>query len=273
MASGKSGEHKMLFDIRGKRRNVVKVVYAVLAVLMGLSLFLVTGIGNVGSLFGGGESSVSNLAQEYEEKAERVETELQKQPGDETLLLSLTRNQLNAAQQHLATGDESEVPAALQQYKLASNSWSEYMDAASEPNPATAQQIAPALFNLAFAENASSFESNVEAAVQAQEIAAKKRPSLNSLSQLAFFMAYSFEYDKAEQVLAEARKMANTKFEREQLDNRFEAEKKAAESAQKQLAEIEKAVKESAKNGAAAGNPESLENPLGGVLGGTGLSE
>ena len=40
------GERRMLFDIRGRRKNVVKVVYAILAVLMGLSLFLVAGPGD-----------------------------------------------------------------------------------------------------------------------------------------------------------------------------------------------------------------------------------
>ena len=50
MASG-DGEHRMVFDIRGRRRHVVKVVYAILAVLMGLSLFLVTGAVNIGSIF------------------------------------------------------------------------------------------------------------------------------------------------------------------------------------------------------------------------------
>ena len=42
MAQG-GKEHRMVFDIRGRRKHVVKVVYAVLAVLMGASLFLVVG--------------------------------------------------------------------------------------------------------------------------------------------------------------------------------------------------------------------------------------
>lgn len=272
MASGDQ-QHKMVFDIRGKRRNVVKVVYAVLAVLMGLSLFLVTGAGNIGSLFGGGGGPSNSLAKEYEDKAARIETELKTDPGDEALLLSLTRNQMNAAQQHLASGDESEIPVALQQYKLASNSWSEYLKATNEPNPVTAQQMASMLFNLAFAESSASFETNIQSAVEAQEIAANKRPTLNSLSALAFFKLYEFDYPAAEAVLAEAKKLANTKFEREQLDNRFEAEKKGAESAEKQLAEIEKAVKESNKSSGANGGSESLENPLGPLGGGSALSE
>ena len=63
MAQGPD-EHRMVFDIRGRRRHVVKFVYAILAILMALSLFLVTGAVNVGSLFGStssGESAVSNF--------------------------------------------------------------------------------------------------------------------------------------------------------------------------------------------------------------------
>ena len=48
----------MLFDLRGGRRGqVVKVVYALLAVLMGLSLFLVIGGFNLAELFNGGTST------------------------------------------------------------------------------------------------------------------------------------------------------------------------------------------------------------------------
>ncbi len=39
----KDGERRMVFDTGGRRKDVVKVVYAVLAVLMGLSLLLVVG--------------------------------------------------------------------------------------------------------------------------------------------------------------------------------------------------------------------------------------
>src|SRR3954447_25124077 len=125
MASG--DERKMVFDIRGKRRNVVKVVYAVLAVLMGLSLFLVTGAGSIGDLFGGnGSTGTSNLAQEYEKKAERVETELQKQPEDENLLASLTKNRTFAGQQLMATGPNGEIGMTVEsrtQYQKASDAW------------------------------------------------------------------------------------------------------------------------------------------------------
>ena len=76
----KSGERRMVFDIRGRRRHVVKFVYAVLALLMGASLFLVVGPVNINSLLGG--SSTSNGAGALEEQAESIERKLKKDPGD-----------------------------------------------------------------------------------------------------------------------------------------------------------------------------------------------
>ncbi|HEX7293467.1 MAG TPA: hypothetical protein VF259_02880, partial [Solirubrobacterales bacterium] len=56
----KDGERRMLFDTRGRRRHVIRVVYAVLALLMGASLFLVVGPFNLGELGGSGASSSAN---------------------------------------------------------------------------------------------------------------------------------------------------------------------------------------------------------------------
>lgn len=272
MASG--NEHKMVFDIRGKRRNVVKVVYAVLAVLMGLSLFLVTGIGNVGSLFGGDSNGgASDLAQEYEKRAERVETELQKQPGDEALLASLTKNRSLAGQQLMATGPNGEVGMTVEsrtQYQKASDAWSEYLKAASEPNPNLSQQMANVLFTLAqVSRSYPEAEANIVAAAEAQAIYSAKRPTLNSLSTEALYKLYAGDTKEAEELNAEAETKATSKFQREQLGNQFDSAKKSAAEFQKQLAEAEKAGKEAAANG----NSESLESPIGGALGGNGLSE
>lgn len=86
----------MLFDLRGGRRgSVVKVVYAVLAVLMGASLFLTVGPFSISEIFNSGGGS-SDLAKPYEEEAERIEARLEKKPEDPQLLLSLTRSQVNA---------------------------------------------------------------------------------------------------------------------------------------------------------------------------------
>lgn len=276
MASGNE-QHRMVFDIRGKRRHVIKFVYALLAVLMAASLFLVIGPFNIGELVGNSGSS-SSLAGEYEKKAERIETELQKQPGDEDLLASLTKNRNSAGQQLMATGPNGEVGMTVEartQYQKASDAWSDYLKAASEPNPNLAQQMGNVLFTLAqFSRTYQEADANVTAAAEAQAIYTAKRPTLNALSTEAIYKVFAGDTKEAEELNAEAEKKATSKFQREQLGNQFDSTKKNAASFQKQLAEAEKAAKEAAKNGGAAnngGNPESLENPLG--IGGGTLSE
>jgi hypothetical protein len=86
MAQG-GKEHRMFFDLqRGRRRTTVKVVYAILAVLMGLSLFLVVGSFNIAELFSSnGSSGSSEIAKPYEEQAERLEAKLKEAPEDQAL--------------------------------------------------------------------------------------------------------------------------------------------------------------------------------------------
>ena len=70
MASS-GGERRLVFDTRGKRKHVVRVVYAILALLMGGSLFLVVGPVNIGSLVGGG--GTTEAAKVLQEQAERTD--------------------------------------------------------------------------------------------------------------------------------------------------------------------------------------------------------
>src|SRR3954451_21996896 len=93
MAQG-GDKHRMVFDIRGKRKHVVRVVYAILAVLMGASLFLVVGPVNIGSRIGNSTTS-SDAAKIFDERAERIERQLRKTPQDESLQLALIRTRIN----------------------------------------------------------------------------------------------------------------------------------------------------------------------------------
>jgi Skp family chaperone for outer membrane proteins len=276
MASG--NEHRMVFDIRGKRRHVVKAVYAILAILMAASLFLVVGPVNIGSLLGTSSSGENNLAEEYEKRAERIETELQKQPGEEKLLANLTNNRMLAGQQRYAAGPNGEALPTTEsrtQYQKASAAWSEYLEAAKEPTASLAQRMAGVLFTLAqLSRSYPEAEANISAAAEAQKMYAEERPTLNSLSTQALYMLYAGDFEKAEEVNAAAEKAAGTKFQREQVGNQFDSAKKNATEFQKQLDEAEKASREAAKGNGSTGNPESLENPLGSALGGsTGLAE
>jgi len=264
-------EHKMLFDLqRGRRKTAVKVVYAVLAVLMGASLFLVVGPVNIGEIFNSNSSSGGNAAQPYEEQAERLEVKLKKDPEDPQLLQALTRAQVTAGNSLLSLEpDEEDLNNALQQYRLASSSWAEYVDLTDEPSAGTAQLVAPALLSLA--ERSRSYgeaQRNIEAATDAQQIVAKQRPTLNSFSTLALYTYFTGDYKAAEAAQAQAAKLTRAKSEREQLDKQMEEVKKNAEKFQAERKKVEAAEKAAAKGN--KGNPEALQsptNPLGGSFG------
>jgi hypothetical protein len=218
-------------------------------------------------LFGVG-NSVSNAADQFEEQAERAELKLKKNPEDPALLLSLTRAQINAGnalvEGNPATGQIAYTPEARQQLLKASESWSKYLKATDEPNPGGAQVAAPAFFALAqTSRTGPEAEANVRAAAQAQAIVAKTRPSLGSLSTLAIYRLYSFDYGGAKKAEKEAAPYANTKFERENLGNELEQISKQAHEFQKQLAKTEKEAEKARENGEpAVANPLGESNPL-----------
>jgi hypothetical protein len=277
MASGGKDQHRMVFDIRGRRKHVVKVVYAVLAVLMGASLFLVVGPLNVGELFNSSSGS-ADAAKPFEEQAERLEVKLRKDPENPELLGSLARAQVSAGNSTLSLEPtEDDLATALQQYQQASSTWSEYLKATDEPNAGTAQLMVQPLVLLAERASRSypQVQRNLEAAIEAQGIVAEQRPSLNSFSVLARYTYFGGDFAAAEKAQAEARKLTREKFEREELDKQMKEVKKAAKKFQKERKQAEAAEKAAAK--ANKGNPESLENPsnaLNGAFGaGSGLGE
>jgi hypothetical protein len=268
MAAQKDGERRMLFDIRGRRKNVVKVVYAILALLMGLSLFLVVGPAPIQDLLGI-NSAATSAADQLEEQAERIERKLKKDPKNPDLLLALTRARINAGNAQAIpteTGAIAYTPEGRQQLFLASEAWSRYLKATNEPNSGGAQLAAQAFFGLAqTARSVAEAESNVREAAKAQEIVAGDRPNLGSLSTLAIYRYFSFDYDGGDQARAEAKKFASTKFERENLDKQLDEASKRGHAFEKQVDQIEKEAEQAREKGVApTANPLAESNPLAG---------
>jgi hypothetical protein len=259
----------MLFDLRGGRRgSVVKVVYAVLAVLMGASLFLTVGPFSISEIFNSGGGS-SDLAKPYEEEAERIEERLAKDPGNPNMLLSLTRAQLNAGNVEAKKEPNGEViltTESVQAYQQADQSWSEYLKATDKPNPAMAALVAPMQIQLA--ETSTSYaqaDQRIQAAADTQKIVVDERPTINALVTLSFYTYFTGDTAAADNIRSEAKKLAKTDSEREEIDKILDEYKKNASTYVAAKTKAEKAQK------AAGGNaPENLENPLapGGGLGG-----
>jgi hypothetical protein len=265
------GGNRMLFDLRsGRRRSVIKVVYATLAVLMGLSLFLVIGGFNIAELFN--SSGTGSAAGQYEDDAERIELKLRKSPEDPGLLLSLTRARSSAANSLYELGPQEErfiTPEAQQQLRLAADAWEKYLDSTDKPAVSGAQLMAPAMLTLAeFSRTNVESSEYVQAAVDAAALVAEKKPNLNSLSTLAIYTALLDERAKAKKITAQARKFATTKFARESLDKEVERFEKIGKEFQ---ATVRTEEREQARAGTGR---QSLENPLGGAgLGGAAPGE
>lgn len=265
----------MLFDLRGGHRGkLVKVVYAVLAVLMGLSLFLVVGGFNIAELFNGSNGN-GEAAKAYEEEAERIEVKLKKDPGEPALLRSLTRAQLNAGNSQVTVepNGERQVSAdAAQEYQKAYQSWSEYLKATEEPDAGLALLVAPMLLQLAeLSTTYAQADGRIDSASEAQQIVTEDRPSVNAWTTLAFY-SYFTNPELAEKARAEAKKLAATKSEREAIDKQLDEFKKNANRYRGEKVKSEKAEKEAAKAGGGTGGAGVApgENPLGGLGGGLG---
>lgn len=270
---GNKDEHRMLFDLRGRRRNVIKVVYAVLAVLMGLSLLLVAGPLPFGDIFGGQDAQ--ELAEDRnEERIERIEVKLAKDPDDPALLLNLTKAHLAAGANLVEEVGPEQIaftPDSRQAYEQAASSWSEYLEATDEPNAGTAQQMSNTFLQLAeTATNRTDSEAQIAAAAEAQRIVAEQRPSIGALSTLAVYTLFTADWAAAEKANEEAKKFATSKFERQQLDNQFKETEKRAKEFRKELQEEQQLKARLEKEGASpqesGGQPP--QNPF--SLGGTG---
>jgi hypothetical protein len=246
---------------------VVKFVYAILALLMFGSLFLVTGAVNISSIFGS-SSSGESAASSFEKQAENIEVKLAKTPGDEDLLASLTRTRVNTANAMITGGageSQGGVEEVEHQLALANENWSEYLAATSKPSPGLAVQVAPALFQQAELSSTSAEAlERTKVASEAQQIVAEGRPSLNSFSTLAFYTLFTQNYKAANEAIEKATGYANTKFERESIENKFQEVEKNAK-------EFGKALKAEKATASKSAGKESLESPFQGLGGTSGL--
>lgn len=260
----KGGERRMLFDIRGRRRHVVRVVYAVLALLMGTSLFLVVGPFNVGEVLnsGGAQSATETL----EDQAERIEGRLRSDPTNEDLLLALTRARINAGRTQLETNPQTGLPVATPgtrvQYTKAAEAWNRYLEEAKPPNPTLAALMAQTYFNLA--ESSATFEEideNVARAAETADIAAKGRPSVGALTTLAIYEYFDGDFAAGDKARRQAKELTGTKAEEKTIDRQLTPYRTRAKNF---VAEGKRFAKEQGNNG------KALESALGGTSFGAG---
>jgi tetratricopeptide (TPR) repeat protein len=263
-------QRRMLFDTRGRRRNVIRVVYVILAVLMGGSLFLTVGPFNLSEL--GGAGGGGDAVEVYHDREEQLEERLAKEPDNAALLLRLTRERIGAGQAQTDTNPQTgrlgvPPPEAQEDYDEAIESWNRYLKlAGDEPSPSAAVLVAQTYFGLAEGGSVSfgDVQENLEIALSAQRIAAKAQPNPGSFSNLAIYEYFNGNFaegDKAAKRALAGVPKAQAKEAKKQLDEyRKNAKRYVAQSEQFAKAE------EQAGGGAA---PGEFQNPFGGFGTGT----
>lgn len=261
------GERRMLFDIRGRRRHVIRIVYAVLALLMGASLFLVVGPFNLGELAGGGGASSATEA--LEDQAERIEGRLRTNPDDEGLLLSLARTRINAGNAQVETNPQTGAPIvtpeARAEFERGVAAWSRYTDQTDEPNPAAAAIVAGTYFSLA--ESSREFAEigeHIASAAETQALAARDRPSVGALSTLAIYEYFDGDFAAGDRASKRAQQLV-PKAEAKAVERQLAPYRQRAK---RFVAEGKKLAKSQQGKG-----KEAFEGALGGLsLGGAGAS-
>lgn len=267
MASN-DGERRMVFDTRGRRKNVIRVVYAILALLMGASLFVAVGPFNLAELVGdGGTSSASEV---LDEQSERIEGRLEKTPGDEQLLLALTRTRIAAGNAQLEPGTETSAPvvsaAARDDFDAAMAAWASYLQQTDEPNSSAAQLVAATFFQLAESGSStlSEIEENVAKAAEAQQIVVEQQSSVGSLSNLAIYRYFAGDFAGGDEAGKQAASLM-PKAEAKNVEKQLDEYRKNAKQFTKQAAQFNKSQPNAGK--------EQLQNPFGSLGGGSTLGE
>lgn len=256
----KSSEHKMLFDVRGRRKRVIQVVYAALAALMALSLLTVVGPVSLGDLAGTGSSGDPSGA--LEDQAQQIERQLAKDPKNEQLLIRDVRARYSAGNVQIqtdpATGAQTGITEqGLEDFRRAGDAWIRYLKLnPKQPNANTAQLAATALL---YSSTLADLDTRVKSAAEAQAIVAEARPSPNAYLTLAQYRYLAGDVKGGEEAGQKAKQEAPAA-QRSLVEQTIVQYRKQSEQLRKQAVQAAKSQ--------AGGGKEALENPVGGLSGG-----
>ena len=223
----------MLFDLKGKRKRLVQVVYVMLAVLFGGGLVLFGVGGNVsGGLidaFRGGGGDTSSV---FSDNVQRAERRVARNPKDAEAQLALVRAQFQFASS--TEGSDAQTGALTDRGQQAivdmAQAWERYL----KLDP---KKVDP---NVAgFAALAYGALQDYDKAVKTQELSVKVRPSANGYFQLADFAYRAGDVEKGDQAAKEA-------VRRSPADQRNTV-RSLVKDLKKQGAQVAKAVEEAKK--------------------------
>lgn len=195
----------MLFDLSNPRRkNVLRVVYAFLAVIFAVG-FIGFGIG--GELGGGGildevfGTNSGSTADQFKDQIEDVEAQLEADPNDPQALAELASLRYQSGRSQLGVDEETQQLAltedAKSEFDKAFDAWQQYLALEpKKPDAATAASM----------RDAYDLVGDYRNAAQAQAILAGDNPSFNEYANLAYYWFNALNLKEGDKALEQARK-------------------------------------------------------------------
>jgi hypothetical protein len=199
----------MLFDLSsGKRRTVVRIVYAFLALLIGGGLVLFGIGGSQGGIFdalgiGGGSSNSGNP--QYDQQISDDEAALKKNPNDAAALIDLAKvHYLSATSSGVttdqATGQISISDDAHNELEQAASAWERYLKTKPDRPNTSAAINAVQVYQLL---------NDPSGASTAQKIVADAQQTSAAYGQLAFYLYADLKFAEADAAAKKALDLAD----------------------------------------------------------------
>lgn len=233
----------MLFDLKGKRKRLVQVVYVTLAVLFGGGLVLFGVGGNVsGGLVdafrGGGDGGTTSAFSDIVKRAERRAA---RNPDDPEAQLALLRAQFNLASS--TEGSDAETGALTDRGQQAivevTQAWERYEKLKPKKVDASGAGFAALAYGAL---------QEYDKSVKVQEASVDARPSANGYFQLADFAYRADDREKGDEAAKEAVRRSPAD-QRNTVRSLIKDLKKQGREIAKAVKEAEKAQKEAGKGG------------------------
>lgn len=232
----------MLFDLRGKRKRFLQIIFALLAGIFTISfvgfgigsdagggLFDAVGIGGGGHGGGGGNSPRNP---QFERQLEEAEQRLEANPRDEEALVEIARVRFLAGQDGLEQDDQGNVLVSDEsraQFEDGVAAWQSYIDLEpEEPDTNTGLLVVESYVRL----------NDAAGAAEVQRILVAADPTSRSLSDLALYL-YSDGQLKQGDKVAERAIAAASKDERAGVRSQLEGIGEQARQVSRQVDDAE----------------------------------
>lgn len=254
----------MLFDLRGKRKNFIRVVYMLLAVTFGASLVLVGAGSDVGGGLldsfraGGGDTQTV-----FDDQIEAAQKKTEQSPKDAGAWLELARSDFQLANSQSGVDEDTgQLSDRGEQAAIEGiAAWERYLRLSKgRPNATTAQ----------FAAQTYGSVGDAKGALEAQQVVIKQFPDRgNAWAQLALFAYASGENTLGDRAQAKAISLTD-RDKRNTARSELEDQEKQAKEFRKEFVKAQKEAKEAQKQAGKDKTGGEAAQPFGQPLPGQG---